>query len=59
MRSLQGFNVGGDAAGPVFSDEDDDTCPYVNEDGVKCIRPRGHTEGLHRFPEMKEENDGD
>jgi len=54
---VRGFNIGGSDAGPVFSDEYDDTCQYVREDGVQCIRPRGHTEGMHMYPEMEEEND--
>jgi hypothetical protein len=57
MSTLKGFNVGGADAGPVFSDEYDDTCQYVNEAGQKCIRPRGHTEGMHFFPEPEEENE--
>jgi hypothetical protein len=56
MSTLKGFNVGGSDAGPVFSDEYDDTCTRVNENGHKCIRPRGHTEGLHRYAHS-EEND--
>jgi hypothetical protein len=56
MRTLQGFNVGGPDAGPVFTGEDDDTCTHVNENGHTCIRPCGHTEGLHRYAQS-EEND--
>jgi hypothetical protein len=57
MRTLQGFNVGGPDPGPVFTGEQDDTCTHVNDEGHKCIRPRGHTVGLHRYPET-EETDG-
>jgi hypothetical protein len=54
---IRGFNVGGADAGPVFTGEESDTCQYVNENGQKCIRPRGHTEGLHFYPEPEEENE--
>ncbi len=52
---IRGFGVGGPDAGPELDPAIfDDTCQYVNEDGVKCIRPRGHTEGLHFYPEAQE-----
>ena len=55
MRALQGFNIGGPDAGPVFTGEQDDTCQHINENGQQCIRPAGHTEDLHFYPEPEEE----
>jgi len=28
----------------------DDKCRYIREDGVRCIRPKGHTADLHFYP---------
>jgi hypothetical protein len=54
MRTLKGFNVGGPDSGPVFTNEDDDLCTHVNAGGHKCIRPRGHTAGLHFYEHSEE-----
>jgi hypothetical protein len=49
------MNIGGLDAGPVF-DQDDDSCEHVNDKGHKCIRPGGHTAGMHFYADS-EEND--
>ncbi len=47
---IRGFGVGGPDAGPELDPAIyDDKCRHTREDGLKCIRPRGHTEGLHFY----------
>jgi hypothetical protein len=58
MRHMTGWNVGtAGENGPVWEGDEDDTCQYVNEAGQKCIRPRVHTPGLHRYPETEGESE--
>jgi hypothetical protein len=53
MRSLQGLNIGGADAGPVWQGEQDDICPQPD-----CTRPRHHT-GNHRNAALQEWKEND
>jgi hypothetical protein len=56
---IRGFGVGGPAAGPELDPATyDDKCRHTREDGVQCIRPKGHTADLHFYPPETEEENG-
>ena len=58
MRVMKGWNVGiPGESGPQWEGDEDDSCQHINENGQKCIRPRGHTEGLHFYPKTEQENE--
>jgi hypothetical protein len=56
---IRGMGIGGNDAGIDWAAEfADDICRYVNDDDLRCIRPRGHT-AEHRYPDPEPEGNRD